>query len=64
MGYEVHITRKEHWSDEDGPELTLDEWESTVQSDPELELREAAEAVTPTGEIVRIETPGLSVWLA
>src|SRR5262249_1255353 len=35
MGYDIHITRKTNWFDE-GPEITLDEWEAYAESDPEL----------------------------
>jgi hypothetical protein len=36
MGYDLHITRKAHWSDEDGPTIGSDEWLSILDSDPEL----------------------------
>jgi hypothetical protein len=26
MGYDFHITRKEHWADDKGPRISLDEW--------------------------------------
>jgi hypothetical protein len=35
MGYDVHITRKTNWFDE-GPEITLEEWEAYAESDPAL----------------------------
>lgn len=38
MGYDLHITRKEFWSDDDGPAITLDEWLAYVAQDPEIEL--------------------------
>ena len=44
MGYDIHITRRGHWSDEGAPEITLDEWRAVVESDPELE------ALPPTNE--------------
>ncbi len=44
MGYDIHITRRAHWSDEGEPEITLGEWRGVVKSDPELE------ALPPTSE--------------
>jgi hypothetical protein len=38
MGYELHITRKKLYVDEDGPEITWDEWKTYVATDPELRL--------------------------
>jgi hypothetical protein len=38
MGYDFHITRREHWSD-DGPlGITLDEWLDVVAKDAEMRL--------------------------
>jgi hypothetical protein len=34
LGYDLHITRKEFWSDENGPVITLEEWAAYVASDP------------------------------
>ena len=31
MGYELHITRKVNWSDEDGPAIALSEWQKLVE---------------------------------
>jgi hypothetical protein len=36
MGYDLHITRKEFWSDDEGPKIPLAEWESYVWSDPQI----------------------------
>lgn len=36
MGYDLHITRKKHWSDTDGPTISFEEWRSYVESDPEI----------------------------
>lgn len=38
MGYDIHITRKEYWVDEDGPTINLEEWLAYVASDPDLRL--------------------------
>lgn len=38
MGYELHITRREHWADTENPDISLDEWIIYIHSDNELEL--------------------------
>lgn len=38
MGYDLHITRAEHWSDNTGAEITAEEWLAVVHADPELRL--------------------------
>lgn len=37
MGYDLHITRKESWFDEEGPKISFTEWVSYVALDPEIE---------------------------
>ena len=63
MGYDVHITRKENWFEETGPEISLDEWVAYVSGDPEMRLDNFAEAANGNGAVLRIEKPGISVWL-
>jgi hypothetical protein len=36
MGYDLHITRADHWAENEGHEITRDEWFALVASDPEL----------------------------
>jgi hypothetical protein len=36
MGYDVHITRAEDWSDNQGFEISTEEWLNLIQNDPEL----------------------------
>ncbi|QWV92377.1 hypothetical protein KP004_14330 [Geomonas oryzisoli] len=38
MGYDLHITRKTFWADDDGPEITSLEWLEAVNKDPSLTL--------------------------
>lgn len=65
MGYELHITRREFWADEDnGSPIALDEWKAYIATDPELRHDGYAEATTNTGETVRIEVDGIAVWTA
>jgi hypothetical protein len=64
MGYDVHITRKNDWSDPEGPEISLAEWLAVVEADPEMRLDGYAESRLDNGEVFRTEKPGLSVWTA
>jgi hypothetical protein len=38
MGYDLHITRRENWFDEEGPLITAAEFEAAVDHDPDLAL--------------------------
>ncbi|MCC5821796.1 MAG: hypothetical protein LAT64_00750 [Phycisphaerales bacterium] len=38
MGYDLHITRKEDWSDEDGPRISRQEWLTLIECDPVLRI--------------------------
>ena len=62
MGYDVHITRREDWSDTEGPDIPEADWRSVVEGDPELRLVGAAERATPGGEILRYEDQDLAEW--
>lgn len=64
MGYSLHITRKNNWSDEDGTPITLDEWIEYVKSDPEMRLDGFAEARLDDGSVLRTENPSLAVWVS
>jgi hypothetical protein len=35
MGYDLHITRRDHWTD-DGADIALSEWQAIVERDPDL----------------------------
>jgi tetratricopeptide (TPR) repeat protein len=64
MGYDVHITRKENWWDDSGPEISLDEWIAVVTGDKDMRLDGYAEAQLGNGSALRYERDGLSVWTA
>jgi hypothetical protein len=63
MGYEVHITRKAVWFEDDGAAISLKEWLEYVSSDPEMRADGYAEAQTPDG-VLRVDDPGIAVWTA
>ena len=52
MGYDLHITRKENWCDELGPEISAAEWRHVIDNDPELELDTETRCVMTDGEYV------------
>ncbi len=39
MGYEVHITRADDWSDNDATPIEAEEWLGVVEADPELTIQ-------------------------
>ena len=52
MGYDLHITRKEDWSDEDGPVITEAEWRRVIHEDPELQLDTDSRCTMADGEYI------------
>lgn len=59
MGYEIHITRAENWSDPDEARaITAEEWLEYVKRDPELKLAATMVLVSPSGQASR-DTPTL-----
>lgn len=64
MGYDIHITRADHWADSDKNPITLEEWLAYVGTDPEMRHDGFAEATTTGGGTLRIEADGISVWTA
>ena len=63
MGYDVHITRREDWHDEDGPEITRAEWFHLVSRDPSLQLSREVIVENDQGEQVSLQEPTLTLWL-
>jgi len=63
LGYEVHITRGEDWAESGTAPITLADWVAYVKADPEMRLDDFAEATTPSGETIRIDSPGIAVWV-
>ena len=63
MGYNLHITRKEDWSDEDDSnEIKLTEWTDYIRSDNEMRLEGKASATTDNGDEVTYHNNGLAIW--
>ena len=59
MGYDVNVTRAQHWAENAGYEIQPDEWRSIVAADPELQMSGVAHAGG-----LRYENPLLAVWTA
>jgi hypothetical protein len=67
MGYDLHITRKEHWFDEDqsSKNISLEEWLSYIEDDrSELELTDTYEVKIPGLEYKSQVPPGFCEWTA
>jgi hypothetical protein len=52
MGYDLHITRKESWSDEGGPAISEAEWRRVIEQDAELKLDTESRCTMSDGEYV------------
>lgn len=63
MGYEVHITRKKDWRDEEGPAITLNDWLAYITSDPELSMEGFTVPHQAEGETIVIQRPGMAAWV-
>ncbi|WP_196485809.1 hypothetical protein [Burkholderia vietnamiensis] len=63
MGYDVHITRSENWSDGHGPKIDIDEWKALVLSDPDMHLDGYASVAVGDGSVLRVDSEGLAVFV-
>ena len=61
MGYDVHITRADDWTESQTRPIALDEWTGYITSDPEMRLDNSAEADVE-GNVISYENEGLAVW--
>jgi hypothetical protein len=67
MGYDLHITRKEYWFDEEQKinNISLEEWLSFIQSsNSELELSDAYWIKVPGDATKSQVAPGFCEWTA
>jgi hypothetical protein len=62
MGYDVHITRADDWTESEAKPIRLEEWLEYVARDPEMRLDGVAEAQLPDGSTLRYENAGLAIW--
>ncbi|HSI86968.1 MAG: hypothetical protein ACAI35_02890 [Candidatus Methylacidiphilales bacterium] len=67
MGYNLYITRKQNWHDEEGEEITAEEWQRVAGADPAMRCDGYGEATTRDlfcPATIRVESPGIWVWTA
>lgn len=64
MGYDIHITRKAQWFDDNGPTISMEEWKAYIASDSELRLDGYAETTVGNGAALRVKNEGMAVWTA
>lgn len=63
MGYEVYITKKKNWYDEDGDEISPEDWQNAVEHDPQMEI--VGETIAPVGKDgvkISYKSPLLAEW--
>jgi hypothetical protein len=62
MGYDIHITKREHWWDKAASEISRAEWEEVLRLHPELmafssapgKVADSAQMLDDTGEVAKI----------
>ncbi|MFB6835766.1 hypothetical protein [Streptomyces sp. NPDC056361] len=54
MGYDVHITRRTPWWEDEGARITTREWGAVVAADSDLEMVQVAQA-SPRGQDAGVE---------
>jgi hypothetical protein len=64
MGYDVHITRADHWTDSEKESIALEEWLAYVEEDPEMRHDRIAVAHVGGKPVLAYENEGLAVWTA
>lgn len=52
MGYDLHVTRADDWTESESSPITLNEWLAYVQEDPEMRLDNVAVARLDDEEIL------------
>ena len=62
MSYQIHITRASFFSEADAPEISQDEWEAYVKSEPEMELEQFAGSKVVHGKDVPNPKESSAVW--
>ncbi len=61
MGYNLYITRRRDWSNDADPGISIEEWRSYVESDPELRMDDSlGEHVAVWSGPSTLESPGLA----
>ena len=65
MGYDLHITRKEHWAEETRPgiDISLKEWLDYIEFDPQLQLSDTYRTKVPGNSTESQVAPGYCEWI-
>ena len=65
MGYDLHITRRKDWSQDEpqNTDIKLEEWISFIEQDPELQLSDAYRIKVPGNENESQVAPGYCEWI-
>jgi hypothetical protein len=64
MGYDLQISRKNNWADDEESHITLGEWLDYIKGDNELKLTNGYETKIPGLATPWIESPGFCEWSA
>ena len=66
MGYDLHITRRDQWSDDEkeGKGISLKEWLDYIDNDPDLEISDGYRIKVPGSETESQVAPGFCEWIA
>jgi hypothetical protein len=62
MDYDVHITRRQEWSDVTEPGIPESDWQAFVSTDEEMVIAGVTEHTNPKGQLFRITQPLLTEW--
>lgn len=63
MGYNLYITRRENWFEDEAGAIAVKEWLYLVHSDPEMRLDGYAEATVGSGSVVRVDDLTMAIWV-
>ena len=62
MGYDIHITRKDDWADDEGPVIELDEWLGYLAIDKSMGLDQDREAERDSAVATGAKAASLAIW--
>jgi hypothetical protein len=63
VGYDLHITRADHWVEGESAPIEINEWLTYVIGDSEMRLDNVAEAEVEDG-FLQMQKTGIAVWIA
>lgn len=63
MGHDLYVTRKDDWSDTEGPDITLDDWLAYLAIDDSLKLDPARSANADPRVASGVKEPSHASWV-